>query len=46
MLAEFQSGLSAEEQESYERLISGERFLGRKSLMNRLEVYLADFRGI
>lgn len=43
MLGEYRSQLSASEQLDYDKLISGQRFPGRRQLLRDLQDYLSDF---
>ena len=43
-LRSFKQGLSREDQERYEKFLSGERFKGKKEMQRELADYLSDFR--
>ena len=43
MLRSYRQQLPASEQANYQALISGQRFKGRRRMLNQLQTYLADF---
>ena len=44
-LSAYRSALPAELQSSYDKLISGQRFKGRRALIRSLQIHLSDFKG-
>ena len=44
-LKSYQSQLSPEKQEQYERLLADERFQGRQAMIRELREYLSEYRG-
>ena len=43
-LLAYKQGLSTEKQELFERLVAGEHFLGRQSMLKDLRKKLSDFK--
>ena len=45
LLADYRESLPVSERTDYDRLLTGERFNGRKKLERKLAAYLAEYRG-